>query len=93
MHTFEYERFKRKFLQNHFSEKGQCLNRDWTRGAYFKTKGEEKVLMIKHMATEMMFGDFYTAERTNFFGAILSLETDSVFMVTCFFCELLRYHK
>ena len=74
------------------------VNRDWTRGAYFKTKGEEKVLMIKHMATETMFGDFYTAERTNFFGAILSLETDSVFMVTCFFCELLRengrqYHK
>ena len=47
---------------------------------------------------ETMFGDFYTAERINFFGAISSLETDLVFMVTCFFCELLRengrqYHK
>ena len=63
MHTFEYERFKRTFLQNHFSEKAQCLSehRDWTRGAYFKTEGEEKLL--KHMAMETMFGDFYIAER------------------------------
>ena len=63
MHTFEYEQLKRTFLQNHFSEKAQCLleHRDWTRGAYFKTEGEEKLL--KHMAMETMFGDFYTAER------------------------------
>ena len=39
------------------------------------------------MAMEMMFGDFYIAEII--FGAILSLETDLVFMVTCFSCELL----
>ena len=59
------------------------VHRNWTRGAYFKTEGEEKLL--KHMAMEMMFGDFYIAERI--FGAILSLETDLVFMVTCFSCE------
>ena len=47
-HTFDYERFQRTFLH-------------WTRGAYFKSKGEEKLL--KHMAMETMFGDFYIVER------------------------------
>ena len=63
MHTFEYERFKRTFLQNQLSEKAQCLlvHRGWTRGAYFKTEGEEKLL--KQTAMETMFGDFYIAGR------------------------------
>ena len=40
MHTFEMNDLN----VNYFSEKAQCLlvHRDWTRGAYFKTKGEEK---------------------------------------------------
>ena len=36
------------------------VHRNWTRGAYFKTEGEEKLL--KHMAMETVFGDFYIAE-------------------------------
>ena len=50
----------------HFSKttsvKKLCLkvHRDWTRGAYLKTEGEEKLL--KHMAMETVFGDFYIAE-------------------------------
>ena len=50
----------------HFSKttsvKKLCLKvlQDWTRGAYFKTEGEEKLL--KHMAMETVFGDFYIAE-------------------------------
>ena len=41
MHTFEYGWFKCTFLQN----QRRCLwvHQDWTRGAYFKTEGEEKV--------------------------------------------------
>ena len=61
--TFDYERFQRTFLQNHFGEKAVPIkvHRKWTRGAYFKTEGEEKLL--KHLAMETMFGDFYIAER------------------------------
>ena len=55
----------------------QTVHRNCTRSVNFKTEGEEELL--KHMAMETMFGDFYLAER--FFGAIL-LETDLVFMVT-----------
>ena len=62
MHTFDYERFQRTFLENHFSER-LCLivHGNCTRSVYFKTEGEEKLL--KHMAMETMFGDFYLAER------------------------------
>ena len=54
-------------LNVHFSKttsvKRLCLkvHRNWTRGEYFKTEGEEKLL--KHMAMETMFGDFYIAEK------------------------------
>ena len=62
MHTFDYERCQRTFLQSHFREKAMPKSsRNWTRSAYFKTEGEEKSL--KHMAMETMFGDFYIAER------------------------------
>ena len=66
MHTFEYGRFNGTLLQNHSSEK--ALRFTSTRGTYFKTKGGEKLL--KHLAMETTFGDFYIAERI--FGAILS---------------------
>ena len=63
MRTFDYERFQRTFLQNHLSEKAVPIkvHRNWTRGAYLKTEGEEKLL--KHLAMETMFGNFYIAER------------------------------
>ena len=54
-------------LNVHFSKTTRvnrlCLkvHWNWTRGAYFKTEGEEKLL--KHMAMETMFGDFYIADR------------------------------
>ena len=87
MHTVEYERFKRTFLQNYFSQKAQCrfVQRDWTRGAYFKTKGEEKNSNIWQWRRCLVI----FRQQKEFSGAILSLETDSVFMVTRFFCELL----
>ena len=70
MHTFDYEQFQHTFLQN-TSVKKLCLKvlQDWTRGAYFKTEGEEKLL--KHMAMETMFGDFYIAE-TSFWSHFIT---------------------
>ena len=86
MHTFEYERFKRTFLQNHFSEKAVPISTPGLdKGCIFQDRRGRKLL--KHMAMETMFSYIYIAERI--LGTILSLETDSVFMVTCFFCELL----
>ena len=62
MHTIDYERFQRRFLQNHFSEKAVLKSTsELDKGVYFKTEGEEKLL--KHMAMETRFGDLYIAER------------------------------
>ena len=70
IHAFEYERLKGTFLQNHFSEtalpistsgldKG-CISQD---RLLLGVREEKMLKILKHMAMETMFGDFYIAER------------------------------
>ena len=75
MHPFEYGQFKGTFLQTHFSEKALPMSTlGLDKGCIFQDRRRRKIAQTYGNGDE-------------FFGAILSSETDSVFMVTCFFLQ------
>ena len=75
MYTFDCGRFKGTFLQNHFSEKVLPMSTlGLDKGCIFQDQRGRKIAQTYGNGDE-------------FFGAILSSETDLVFMVTCFFLQ------